>query len=117
MSSAHTSPLLCNRCQLPRRTLWFGRASLYADRISIRGWNWTGRYRRVIPLERIDDVKWWAVIDDVNFLLRLNDGRAVPLQLRKGAGTWNVKLHGLLGKSMLDHHRLPGDPASTSVAE
>lgn len=114
MSETRTSPLLTNRCRLPQRTLWFGRAVLYPDRVRIQGWNWQGRYRRVIPLERIDEVKWWAVIDDVNFLLHLDNGRAIPLQLRKGAGTWNVKLHSLLGKSMLDHHSLPD--AETAAA-
>lgn len=107
MASSRSTPLLRHRCRLPRRTLWFGQATLYPDRVSIQGWNWQGRYRRVIPLERIEEVKWWAVIDDVNFLLRLDDGRAVPLQLLSGAGTWNVKLHSLLGKNMLDHHTLP----------
>jgi hypothetical protein len=117
MSSPSKSPLLSNRCRLPRRTLWFGRACLYEDRVCIRGWNWTGRYRRTIPLERIEEVKWWAVLDDVNFLLHLDDGRAVPLQLLKGAGTWNVKLHGLLGQSMLAHHSLPDADSPETVPE
>jgi hypothetical protein len=116
-SSSARSPLLSNRCRLPRQTLWFGRALLYEDRVRIRGWTWRGRYERVIPLERIDRVQWWAVINDVNFMLHLKDGRAVPLQLRKGAGTWNVKLHGLLGQSLLAHHaptdvQPDGQPAS-----
>jgi hypothetical protein len=115
MSSSRTAPLLNNRCRLPRRTLWFGRALLYPDRVCIQGWNWSGRYRHVVPLERIDEVKWWAVTGDVNFLLHLDDGRAVPLELVKGAGTWNVKLHGLLGKSMLNHHGLPADDRAGAV--
>lgn len=101
------SALLSNRCQIPGRTLWFGRALLYEDRICIRGWTLRGRYRRVVPLERVKDVQWWAVLDDVNFVLRLDDGGTVPLQLMKGAGTWNVQLHRLLGKSILAHHALP----------
>ena len=105
--SSDTSLLLSNRCRLPRRSLWFGRALLYEDRVCIQGWTWRGRYRRVIPLQRIDQVKWWAVLDDVNFMLHLDDGQAVPLQLLKGAGTWNVKLHCLLNKSLLAHHSLP----------
>jgi hypothetical protein len=107
MFSVNGSPLLSHRCRLPHRTLWFGRALLYEDRVCIRGWTWRGPYRRVIPLERIQRVKWWAVLDDVNFLLRLDDGRAVPLQLRKGAGTWNVELHNLLDQSLMAHHSLP----------
>jgi hypothetical protein len=111
MSRSCTSPLLVNRCRVPQRTLWFGRAALYPDRVCVRGWTWQGRYRRVIPLERIDAVKWWAVMDDVNFLLHLDSGRAVPLQLLKGAGTWNAELHNLIGESMLKHH-CPPDTAA-----
>jgi len=117
MSSTPAAPLLSTRCRLPQRTLWFGRAVLFPDRVCIRGWHWRGRYRRVIPLERIDEVTWWAVPNDVNFLLHLDTGDAVPLQLLKSAGNWNVKLHGLLGKSMMKHHRLPDETAPTSVPE
>lgn len=107
------APLLSNRCVLPHRTLWFGRALLYENRVCIRGWTWRGRYRRVIPLERIDRVKWWAVLDDVNFLIHLDDGGPVPLQLRTGAGNWNVELHNLLGQRVTAHHSPPdggGEP-------
>lgn len=114
MASANGAPLLSNRCCLPHRTLWFGRALLYEDRVCIRGWTWRGRYQRVIPLERIDEVKWWAVLDDVNLLLHLDEGGSMPLQLRKGAGTWNAELHNLLGQSMMDHHSLPDDKETES---
>ena len=90
---------------------------LYEDRVCIRGWTWRGRYRRVIPLERIDRVKWWAVLDDVNFSIHLDDGGAVPLQLRKGAGTWNVELHNLLGQSMMDHHSLPDEDGEMQLSK
>lgn len=115
MSASSRSPLLSNRCCLPHRTLWFGRAYLYPDRVCVCGWTWRGRYRRDVPLERIEQVQWWAVIDDVNILLRLDTGRSVPLQLRKGAGTWNARLHDLLGQSMLDHHSLPEDEATDNA--
>ena len=116
MPSENGAPLLSNRCRLPRRSLWFGRACLYEDRVCIRGWTWRGRYRRVIPLERIDRVKWWAVLDDVNVLLHLDDGGAVPLQLMKGAGTWNVELHNLLDQSLMAHHSLPGGDEHTEAS-
>jgi hypothetical protein len=54
-------------------------------------------------------VKWWAVLDDVNFLIHLDDGCAVPVQLMRGAGTWNVELHNLLDQSLMAHHSLPTD--------
>lgn len=80
---------------------------LYEDRVCIKGWTWRGRYRDVIPLGEIDRIRWWAVLDDVNFLLQLDHGRAVPLQLLTGAGAWNAKLHALLGESILAHRSLP----------
>ncbi len=115
MSSSKRSPILSNRCLCPHLSLWFGRATLYSDRVCIQGWTWQGRHRRVVPLERIESVKWWAVTDDVNVLLRLDDGRAIPLQLRRGAGSWNAKLHDLLGQSMLSHHALPDGEPENSV--
>lgn len=113
MAFANGAPLLSSRCRLPHRTLWFGRALLYKDRVCIQGWTWRGRYRRVIPLERIDEVTWWAVLNDVNLLLHLDDGQPMPLHLRTGAGTWNAELHNLLGQSMMDHHSLPDDDKET----
>lgn len=103
-ASSRSSPLLSSRCRLPHRSLWFGRAQLYEDRVHIQGWTWRGRYRRVVPIDAIERVRWWAVVDDVNVMLYLEDGRAVPLQLMTGAGTWNVELHNLLDQSMMAHH-------------
>jgi hypothetical protein len=112
MSLADEAPLLSNRCRLPHRMLWFGRAFLHEEHVCIRGWTWRGRYRRVVPIERIDRVKWRAVLDDVNLFLHLDDGEMVPLQLRKGAGTWNVELHNLLGQRVMNHHSLPSEDPS-----
>jgi hypothetical protein len=105
MASA-SDPLLSNRCRLPHRTLWWGRALLYEDRVCVTGWTWRGRYRRVIPLDRIEGVKWWAVPYDVNFLIRLDGGGGVPLRLVKGAGTWNARLRNLLGEEILAQQAL-----------
>lgn len=113
--SSSDPPLLSHACQLPQRTLWFGRARLYEDRVCIQGWTWSGGYRKIIPLERIDRVQWLAVIDDVNFVLHLENGRAVPFQLLQGAGTWNVKLHGLLDQRLPAHQSLPDVPQSEQV--
>ncbi len=115
MPHTNGSPLLSNRCYLPHRSLWFGWAHLYTDRVCIQGWTWRGRYRRVVPVKRIDRVKWWAVLDDVNLLLGLGDGQAVPLQLRKNAGTWNAKLHDLLDQSLMVQHSLPTDGLNEPV--
>lgn len=58
-------------------------------------------------MEDIQKVQWWAVLDDVNFVLQLTDGRSVPLHLLSGAGAWNAKLHGLMGESLLAQTSLP----------
>lgn len=100
-------PLLSHSCQLPKRTLWFGRAQLYEDRVCLQGWTWWGQYRKTIPLARIARVRWLAVVDDVNFVLHLKNGRSVPFQLLQGAGSWNVKLHNLLGQRLLAHRSVP----------
>lgn len=102
-------PLHSNRCSLPHRTLWFGEASLYEDRIHIQGWTWQGRYEREVVVEDIDEVEWRPQPTRPNLLLHLEDGTTVPLRLRKGAGLWNAKLHDLLDQSLLDKRSLPDD--------
>lgn len=113
--SSPEPPLLSHSCQLPQRSLWFGRARLYEDRVCIRGWTWSGQYRKIIPLTRVDRVQWLAVVDDVNFVLHLNNGRSVPFQLHQGAGTWNVKLHSLLGQRLMAHQAIPDVAQSREV--
>lgn len=102
-------PLYSHRCSLPHRTLWFGEASLYEDRIHIHGWTWQGRYEREVVVEDIDEVEWRPQPERPNLLLHLEDGTTVPLRLRKGAGLWNAKLHDLLDQSLLDKHSLPDE--------
>lgn len=111
-----SSCLLTNRCQLPSGSLWFGRAYLYEDRVCISGWQIRGRFRRQVPLDRIQEVEWRAVVDDVNLILHLDDDDVVPLQLRKNAGTWNMKLHDLLDQRVLTHHEVPPVRAGEDTA-
>lgn len=97
----NASPVLSTRCTLPGLLLWFGRAELYPRCIRLVGWTWSGRFERTISLDRIERVRWWAVREDVNFLLHLADGRGVALQLYRNAGLWNHELHDRLGLSRL----------------
>lgn len=109
-----SSALLTTWCRVPHRSLWFARAILFDDRVRIVGWTLRGRQCTVIPLENIEIVQWWPVLDDVNFVFRLNDGRTVPLHLFTGAGAWNARLHALLGDRMLAQRSLPDvKPAKT----
>lgn len=104
-----SDPLYSHRCTLPDRTLWFGQACLYEDRITIQGWTWQGRYQREIAIERINEVDWCPRPKGPNLILDLDDGRVVRIRLRKGGGLWNAKLHALLGESLLDRHSLSRD--------
>lgn len=101
---ATPEPLYSHRCTLPDRSLWFGRASLYEDRITIQGWTWQGRYRRSIIVDRIDEVDWRPKPEGPNLRLRLEDGSVVRFRLLKGGGLWNAKLHDLIGESVLDQY-------------
>ena len=94
------SPILSTRCSLPGKSLWFGRAELYEERICLSGWTWSGRFQREIPLPVIERVKWWAA-EEVNFVLYLCHDRVVPIQLHRNAGIWNYELRDLLGLSGL----------------
>lgn len=78
--------------QYPDRWLFWARARLYADRLELTGWHWTGRHRRVVPLSDIAQVKWWTAAEHtVNFALHLHDGERVRLQI-KGAGLWKFEV-------------------------
>lgn len=100
------NPLYSHQCTLPNRSLWFGRASLYEDRVSIEGWTWQGRYEHEIAVERIEKVDWRPKPEGPNLTLHLDDGSAERLRLRKGGGLWNAKLHDLIGQSVLDQYSL-----------
>lgn len=104
-----SDPLYSHRCSLPDRTLWFGRASLYEDRITLQGWTWRGRYRREVSVDRIEEVDWRPRPDGPNLMLDLDDGTRLRIRLHKGGGLWNAKLHALLGESLLDRHTLSTD--------
>jgi len=104
---ASSTPLHSHRCSLPHRTLWFGQASLYEDRIHIRGWTWQGRYQREVLVEDIEEVEWRPRPERPNLFLHLEDGKTIPIRLHKGAGLWNAKLHDLLDQSLLDKRGVP----------
>lgn len=115
-SNYDAEPILSTRCKLPGRSLWFTRAHLHKDHIELSGWNWRGRFSRSIDLDNIDRFQWWAVLNDVNFLLHLKDGAAVPLQLLRSAGVWSCKLHELLGQSILAQDTIPRVGARRDIA-
>ncbi|NBC87815.1 MAG: hypothetical protein GVY25_16660 [Bacteroidetes bacterium] len=115
-SNYDAEPILSTRCKLPGRSLWFTRAHLHEDHIELSGWNWRGRFSRSIDLDNIDRFQWWAVLNDVNFLLHLKDGAAVPLQLLRSAGVWSCKLHELLGQSILAQDAIPRVGARRDIA-
>ena len=99
-----SEPQYSHRCTLPGQTLWFGRASLYEDRVTIEGWTWQGRFEREIAVDRIKKVDWRPRPEGPNLILSLKDGSVEQLRLRKGGGLWNAKLHDLIGQSVLDQY-------------
>lgn len=94
-------PLLSTRCRLPDRTLWFGRARLFEDRIELSGWTLRGRYGRTVALADVEEVEWWTGEEKVNFALHLKEGRSVPLHLRQAAGTWKFEVQERLDRRPL----------------
>jgi len=102
-----SQPTYRHPCTLPDRSLWFGQASLYDEHIVIEGWTWRGRYRREIPIRRIESVNWRSRLQGPNLELTLCDGATVAVRLQKGVGLWNAKLHALLGQSMVGGGCLP----------
>ncbi|GEM_PF-2441598 len=117
LSLAAPDPEYSHRCTLPNRSLWFGRAALYEDRITIEGWTWQGRYQREIAVDRIEDVDWRPQPSGPNLTLTLEDGSTVRLRLEKGGGLWNAKLHDLLGQSVLDQYSLSKNGGAENAGE
>lgn len=106
------APILSTRCSAPGSLFWFGRARLYPDHITITGWTARGFFTRTIQIDTIRTVQWWAVQNDVNFIITLQNETTVAIRLNRDAGTWNYKLHELMGQSLLEQHELPGVPMS-----
>ncbi|WP_022835519.1 hypothetical protein [Salisaeta longa] len=100
-------PLLVSPCDVPNQSLFWGRAYLYSDRIIITGWTWRGRYRECVALDRVESTRWWGGLDDVNFMLRLQNDRRVPLQLKRSAGRWHCCVSDLLDHDVLASPALP----------
>lgn len=100
--SVPSSPIHSHSCSLPNQTLWFGRAVLYEDRVTIRGWNWQGRFHEEILMERIEGIDWRPVPDGPNLILHLTDGSNVRLRIKTAGGLWNAKLQELLGESVVN---------------
>lgn len=92
---AVVTPLLCSSCSILGLSLWRSRARLYPTHVELSGWSWTGRTVRRIPLDSIQQVRWWGGKCDVNLELTLEDGRIVALYLQESAGTWNYTLRRL----------------------
>jgi len=84
-------PHFSNPFRLLGRQLFFTCARLYGDRLELTGWEWKGRYKRVLPLEAIEDVHWWTGLSDCNLEIRLQDGESLGLWMR-GAGQWKYAL-------------------------
>lgn len=72
-------PLRTAAFTLEDRQLFWAKARLYADRLELTGWSFSGRYRRSISLEQIKE----AEPADGHLLLHLTTGS--PLRLGMAA--------------------------------
>lgn len=86
-----TAPLRAGRFSFEEPTLFFRRLRLYEDRIEMSGWRWSGRYRRMIPLERVLQVD---VADD-RLVLWLTPGSTVRLRVDEPRA-WKARIDGCL---------------------
>lgn len=110
-------PLRTVRFQHPARSVWFGRARLFSDRVELTGWTLGGRYRRIIPLARIRRAEWWSSdARGTNFALHLDDGSTCALRLRRGAADWKFEIDALLGRSTFSPTHLPDDQTQQDAA-
>lgn len=87
----NSSPILVSKVSLPDRTLWFGRAELYRDHISISGWHWTGRLEKYIALNDLTQVETWSHSNGPNVILHTNE-QDLALRIKRGIMLWHWKL-------------------------
>ena len=100
-----------NAFRFARPALLWGRALLYEDRIELRGWNLSGRYRRVIDLRDIEHVD---VLTSDAVGLWCSGGETLRLRL-EDAAEWKRCL--LRQQALLDaRHRRPPEGRADAPA-
>ena len=75
---------------------------LYPTHIEIKGWTWSGRISRRIPLHEVTQIRWWAGVSGkssrrllpVNLELTLEDTRFF-IYLHEKSGIWYYTLRRL----------------------
>lgn len=97
MADLSADPLLTTPCRVPDLGLRRGRLRLFPHAVQLTGWTLKGRYRRRIPLHRIERVEWLPVTEGPNLVLHLCEDAPINLVLLKAAGTWKFELQALLG--------------------
>jgi hypothetical protein len=81
-TSDPSASLRSGRFTFQRPVLLWPRLHLYADRLELTGWRWSGRYRQSIPLVHILQVD----TTDGALVVWLMDGRALRLSVADPMG-------------------------------
>ena len=111
----HHVEVLANRFRYPNRSLLFGRARLFGDRIELSGWGLHGRHRQCIPLGLISTLDYHPLEDDANLTLYLATGDAVPLHIDE-AHRWRETFEHWFEYAVLPSAKLLDDRQAADLA-
>ncbi len=91
-SRSVNSSILSTRATYFRKSLFRGKAVLFADRIEIRSIGLTGPVRITVTLSSLSYVKADAAIGGKSIYLVFEGGETVRLELARGAALWDLKI-------------------------
>ena len=101
----HRVPLVTKRFRYADRSVVYGQAQLFGDRIELRGWQLLGRFTKQIPLEQVVDVSYHPLNEDGNLQMTLDDGEEVKLVMQD-AHEWRQHFENWLSYNVLASARL-----------
>ena len=96
ISDAADRVLLSGRIRHCTLKLYFGRASLYFDRLEVKGWTWRGPVREIVALDGLTGVDWWTLTTDgPNLSFLTNNGARIAFWV-KSPGVWRFRIQELM---------------------
>ncbi len=101
----HRVPLVSKRFRFADRSVLYGHAQLFGDRVELSGWRLLGRFNMQIPIDEVVDVEYHPLDQNGNLCLTLEDGSEMKLVVQD-AHEWRQHFQSWLSYSVLASARL-----------
>lgn len=107
--------ILKTKCRPEKGGILSASATLYPDRIELRGWSLAGRYKEKVLLRNVERVEWWTSFPKTpNTRLTFSDGSSRVFWFEQG-GVWRFELGKLIDDGV-ETGELPGTRRSVANA-